>query len=260
MPIVTIPSISKGQENTITLSKSELASQAKVIADSYFSDQLNWKQVVLTYDSEPGNQFKKVIFDASQITPEGILKLSDTARDEFEIQSLTIFDFDGGYLKLYRGDLNTAEFDIVLNSVFSWDSVPSGWIIGANGALDSDGDLTGVAYESTSYSDYDYSFSFLNSDIAENYAVGMVTSESDLSDIDGLVVEMGVAKIKDNGLSVGDFNYIGGLNTVRIVRASDFITIYLNNSVVYNGSQGPSSKKFVARLAGNALSSVEQNF
>jgi hypothetical protein len=121
MSIVTIPSVEKGQENVITLSKSELAIQAKVVSDSYFSNQSNWKQVVLTYESDEGNQLKRVVFDAVESIPEGIFDLSDKSKDAFEVKSLTIFDYDGGYLKLYRGDLNTSQFDIVIESAVSGD-------------------------------------------------------------------------------------------------------------------------------------------
>jgi hypothetical protein len=119
MSIITKPNIEKGQENVITFAKSELATQAKIVSDSYFSNQSNWKQVVLTYESAVGNQMKRVVFDASEATPEGVLELSDKAKNQFEVKSLTIFDFDGGYLKLERADLTVAEFDIVIGSVVS---------------------------------------------------------------------------------------------------------------------------------------------
>jgi hypothetical protein len=66
---------------------------------------------------------KRVVFDASEATPEGVLELSDKAKNEFEVKSLTIFDFDGGYLKLERDELTVLEFDIVVGSVVGGDFV-----------------------------------------------------------------------------------------------------------------------------------------
>jgi alpha-tubulin suppressor-like RCC1 family protein len=112
MSTITKPIIQKGQANVLTLSKSELATQSKIVSDSDFNDQSNWKQVVLTYESTAGKQMKRVVFDASEATPEGVLELSDKAKNEFKVKSLTIFDFDGGYLKLERDELTVLEFDI----------------------------------------------------------------------------------------------------------------------------------------------------
>jgi hypothetical protein len=119
MPIITKPvTITKGQANIITLVKADLAANAKVIADSYFSNQANWKRVILDYQTPVGNQVNSVIFDAEQVSPEGNFNPSDKARDgDWEVRSLTIIDFDGGYLKLLRGDLTVAEFDIVIGIV-----------------------------------------------------------------------------------------------------------------------------------------------
>jgi hypothetical protein len=120
MAILTIPSITKGQSNVINLSKSELALNAKVIADSYFSVQSNWNKIIVTYQCDSGKQKNDCIFDASLGSPVGDFDVSSIARDgNWEVQSLTIMDFDNGYLKLLRGDLTTAEFDIVLSSVVS---------------------------------------------------------------------------------------------------------------------------------------------
>jgi uncharacterized delta-60 repeat protein len=119
MSTITKPIIQKGQANVLTLSKSELATQLETLSSSDFSDPSNWKQVVLTYESAVGNQMKRVVFDATDENPEGIFELSEKARDEFEVKTLTIFDFDGGYLKLERDELTVLEFDIVIGSVLA---------------------------------------------------------------------------------------------------------------------------------------------
>ena len=117
MTIITKPSaIDKGVENVITLNKADLASDTKVVADSYYSDQNNWKNVYITYKT-PEGQVNDVIFDASEASPTGSFNPSLKARDTWEVQSVTIQDFDNGSLKLLRGDLTVAEFDIALGSL-----------------------------------------------------------------------------------------------------------------------------------------------
>ena len=115
MAIITKPSaIDKGVENVITLNKADLASDTKVVADSYFSDQNNWNTIYITYKT-PEGQVNDVIFDASEASPVGSFNPSLKGRDAWEVQSVTIQDFDNGSLKLLRGDLTVAEFDIAFN-------------------------------------------------------------------------------------------------------------------------------------------------
>ena len=117
MAILTKQTISKGQANEFDLSKSDLAAVSKVVNDSYFSDQTNWSKVIVEYKSAEGNQHEMVIFDASEASPKGNFEVSEKARDSWEVQSVKIMDFDGGYLKLGRGDLTVENFDIALGSV-----------------------------------------------------------------------------------------------------------------------------------------------
>jgi hypothetical protein len=123
MAILTKPTIAKGQPNEIDLSKSELALLSKVVNDSYFSDQTNWSKVIVEYKSAEGNQHEMMIFDASEASPKANFEVSEKARDSWEVQSVKIMDFDGGYLKLGRGDLTVEEFDIVLSSSTSLTSL-----------------------------------------------------------------------------------------------------------------------------------------
>lgn len=117
MAIITKPTISKGQANEIDLSKSDLAAVSKVVNDSYFSDQTNWSKVAMEYESDTGEQIEMLIFDASQESPKANFEVSEKAKDNWQVKSVIIMDFDGGYLKLVRGDLTVADFDIVLGSV-----------------------------------------------------------------------------------------------------------------------------------------------
>jgi hypothetical protein len=117
MAIIIKPTIAKGQANEFDLSKSDLALVSKVVNDSYFSDQTNWSKVVLQYESAEGEQPELVIFDASEASPKGSFEVSEKARDSWEIKSILIMDFDGGYLKINRGELTVEEFDISLGQV-----------------------------------------------------------------------------------------------------------------------------------------------
>ena len=115
MAIITKPgSITKGTPATFTLNKSQLLSSAPVQADSYFNDSSNWSRVSVVYKSNPGKQYEIVEFDPSQATPTGLFSISEKARDVFQVQSVQIFDFDGGVLDIYRSQLTTADFDIDL--------------------------------------------------------------------------------------------------------------------------------------------------
>jgi len=117
MAIVTKPAdFIKGTPATYTLNKGDLAADLIVAADSYFSIQTNWKKVSVIMKSTTGGQTKPLLFNAVLATPTAEFNTSLTARDDFEVDRLTIFDFDGGQLTLLRGDLNTADFDI---SVFA---------------------------------------------------------------------------------------------------------------------------------------------
>ena len=118
--IITKPvSIDKGVENIIQLSKTDLLLHAKVIADSYFSDESNWSKVFITYKT-PEGQVNDVIFEDTSVgTPSGSFNPSLKARDDWDVQSLTILDFDNGSLKILRGDLNVADFDIFISSALT---------------------------------------------------------------------------------------------------------------------------------------------
>jgi len=147
MAILTKPTITKGQANEFDLSKSELAAISKVVNDSYFSDQANWSKVVVEYKSAEGNQHKMVTFDASDESPKANFELSEKAKDDWEVQSVKIMDFDGGYLKLVRGDLTVEEFDIALSSVVD-EGVDNGVDEGVDNGVDEGvGGSTPQAYQ-----------------------------------------------------------------------------------------------------------------
>lgn len=118
MPIITKPNpVVKGSNNIFTLSKADLLLNEQVAADVYYSDSDNWNIVKLNYISSSGNQFKEVIFDATQLSPEGIFYASSKSLDVFKIVNLKIYDFDGGSLTVESRSLTVSEFDIDMSVV-----------------------------------------------------------------------------------------------------------------------------------------------
>lgn len=104
--------LQKDQDNIASLDKSQLLLESKVSSDPYYSDSSNWNYVVVTYKSVGGNQLSNVIFDASLENPTGSFYISEKAKDIWEVQSVRIDDFDGGFLSFSRSELNVSDFDI----------------------------------------------------------------------------------------------------------------------------------------------------
>jgi hypothetical protein len=118
MSIITKPSsISKNVAASFSLSKSELAAVASVVADSNFSDSANWKKVFLNYKSSPGNQHRFVRFDATVENPTGDFLCSLKSKDIFELESIVIKDFDNGSLVIPANELTASEFKINMGTV-----------------------------------------------------------------------------------------------------------------------------------------------
>jgi alpha-tubulin suppressor-like RCC1 family protein len=118
--IITKPSVNKNSAATFTLNKADLALVSSVVANAYFADPANWKEVSISYKSAEGNQRTAVVFDATQATPEGNFLVSDKSRNTFEVQKIIIRDFDGGRHEVLRTELNAAEFDVFFNIVTSY--------------------------------------------------------------------------------------------------------------------------------------------
>lgn len=108
--------LQKGSEVEFVLNLNDLLAHSKVSSDSYFSNQMNWDKVLLSYSSVPGLQkevlvFKGVDFGRDSSADFGVFS---NARDSFFIKSLTILDKQGGYLQIKRDELTVADFDIHL--------------------------------------------------------------------------------------------------------------------------------------------------
>lgn len=118
MPIVSKPaSIEKNTVAVFTLDKTVLANVASVVADSYFSDMLNWSEVLIYYKSSEGNQREILKFDAIMASPTANFLVSEFARDIFEVQKIVIKDFDNGSFVVQRSELVAAEFDVDMSVV-----------------------------------------------------------------------------------------------------------------------------------------------
>jgi hypothetical protein len=113
MPIITKPStIDKNSPAEISLDKAALAAVSSVVADDYFSDSDNWKEVLIYYRSSTGNQREILKFNATVSSPTADFLVSDKALDIFEVQKIVIVDFDAGSITIPRSQLTTSEFDI----------------------------------------------------------------------------------------------------------------------------------------------------
>ena len=115
MPLLNIPSISKGISANITLDKPTLFSLSSVLADPYFSIQANVKKCIVEYNSEPSNQREVLEFNLSQLSPVAGFLISDKARDSFSLERIVLEDFDNGTLIIERSALPSG-LDIVLSS------------------------------------------------------------------------------------------------------------------------------------------------
>lgn len=103
--------IAKGSAASFTLDKTGLSQLAVVAADSYFSDVANWFEIALIYKSPFGGK-EFVRFDAAYLNPTSEFMVSARARGGFDLETLIIYDFDNGYLKLSREDIGVSDFDI----------------------------------------------------------------------------------------------------------------------------------------------------
>lgn len=115
MPLLTIPSITKGNSATISLNKATLFSLSSVLADPYFSIQANVKKCVVEYNSNPGNEREVLEFDLSQSSPSVSFLISNKARDSFLLERVILEDFDNGTLIIERASLPSG-LDITASS------------------------------------------------------------------------------------------------------------------------------------------------
>jgi hypothetical protein len=233
-------SIEKGQSNVITLNKALLNAE---FTNTYFDVLTNWKSVIGTYKT-PEGQINDVVFDASEASPQGDFNPSALAQNsDWEIQSITIQDFDNGSLKLLRGDLTTADFDIILSVVFLWDVLSAGVSTDASGGLSGGGSLDiNISKLSTNTQDFDVTFVFDKADAPTGFRVGV--SDSNIVDVQGnfygFVVTDGAGSTavwSGVGSSGAGDALQAGSNTIRVSRLAGAFggsLVYELNGVIAN--------------------------
>lgn len=112
--IIKSDNITIGQDNIFTLEKSVLLAESLVQNDAYFSNDAHWKFVYAVYQTDNG-QSNGVRFEIQGNIVTGNFNPSGKAIGgaNWRIKNVTIVDYDSGYLKFRRSDLDTEAFDIL---------------------------------------------------------------------------------------------------------------------------------------------------
>lgn len=132
MAIIFFDSLNKGENNVATLDLQALYQKSLGLNfDVLFQDLANWKKVVFTYKSKEANQINFVSFDIERNILKGDFSPSFAARDEWEIVSIKIFDFDNDYVIIKKEELVEPEFNdlmlVKVPMVLSFDTTLAGF-------------------------------------------------------------------------------------------------------------------------------------
>jgi len=130
MTIIVKPSIiRKGDLNQLELDQEQLLLHPVVAANEYYSNTKRWRFIMLTYVTVPNGNVAKVVFDPNDdfitaVAPDpvvfGDFTPSEFAENDFQIRMLSIYGFDNSSLDVYRSDLDTVEFDILLTDSYGF--------------------------------------------------------------------------------------------------------------------------------------------
>lgn len=104
--IVKPNEIIKGISNEIKINKQELANN--IPEANFFKNENVWKKIMLTYKTVESKQVQHIIFGTTEDSEGFLLSnffVTTNGNNNWQVNSLTIFDFDGGYFKLQRNDL-----------------------------------------------------------------------------------------------------------------------------------------------------------
>lgn len=267
MPIITKPAaVDKNSPAEISLDKSALANVASVLADDYFSDSDNWKEVFIYYKSSTGNQREILKFNAELASPTANFLVSDKALDIFEVQKIVIVDFDSGNITIPRSELTVADFDVDMSAqagaTIVWDTFISGFTLGADGAISKAGAVSDYGYcprSSVGLSgDFELTFEALDTDLLNGWCVGASTSISDNPE-NGLnqcifYYDLGNLYIyKQGGFITGPLSLASGNNVFKMVRTSDIMSFFLNGSPVSVSSSSFSGTVYPEARVGGAV-------
>jgi hypothetical protein len=109
MALVTLSaSASKGGSVVVTLDKTTLFGLSPVSGDPYWSDDFNVDRVLVHYASAANKQRKILTFHVEDAQPEADVFFSLSADDEFQLDLITLIDYDGATFTLGRPALATA--------------------------------------------------------------------------------------------------------------------------------------------------------
>ena len=116
MPLLTKPTVIKGEPSTFTLNKSQMTSVPKVLNNTFFSDTSNWKRVSIQFKNTEGQE-QILVFDALEEFPTATFEVTEKARSDYKVTRIIIRDLDDGKLVVNRKDLSLAiqaELDVQL--------------------------------------------------------------------------------------------------------------------------------------------------
>lgn len=241
--VFTATGISKGQSNLITLNKASLNA---LFTDAYFNTVSNWKQVIASYQTSEG-QRNSVLFDASEASPTGDFNPTDKSIDAlWEIQSIVISDFDGGYFKLNRSELTVGDFDIDFNAAPApggfWDALTAGSLNSANNGLYGGAATSSALSKRTTGLPGDFSITYYVDTTSDR--TGMFFGDSDNPTVDafgnysGLEITgtTSIGVYKDGALQ-GSFSFTASATTeFRFYRTGTTIFIEIDGLVVWGDS------------------------
>lgn len=255
MAIITKPAggVLKGIPATFTLNKVELLALSAVSSDSYFSNSDNWNKVILKYKSSEGRQYEVVEFNATLSSPTGTFSVSEKARDEFEIQTLEIIDFDGGIFIVPRAALTVAEFDIDFSgppfagTYLTYELNTVGATLNATGGVSGGnaGDDVYAKDSSGAAGDFTYEWKFNWSSInASNILFGVTGTYDSGLWYDKLTCLQGVAGFPTKAILwvntsqgvVSDISIPNQDNIYKLTRVGTTISHYLNGSLIYSST------------------------
>jgi hypothetical protein len=104
--IVKPNEVIKGVSNEIKINKQELINN--IPETNAFKNTDIWKKIMLTYRTVELKQVQHIIFETEEDSEGFLLSnffVTTTGNNNWQINSLTIFDLDGGYFKLQRNNL-----------------------------------------------------------------------------------------------------------------------------------------------------------
>jgi len=260
MPILTKPAlVEKGVAAEFELDKDALAVHPIVSANTYFASPNNWAKIHIKFKSDVGGQFEVVEFDATIAEPIGRFFVSETAKDIFQVEKITIIDHDGGILVIPRADLTVAQFDIDFSasgnsspviSYLSYDINAVGATLNATGgvSLGSSGDDVFAKMSSGDANDFAFEWKFNWSSInPSNVILGVTSTAGSGLWYEKLTCLEGVtsggpnpekARLWVNGTPgvLSDITIPDGDNFYKLVRVGTTITHYLNGVSIYSSN------------------------